>query len=884
MFAHVDLELAPRTTPFPIQVIVAHPVEEQPPAQIKIADQSAAQVCNVAYVVAASPQRREKFNGDGSGHVILHGDGHGKWNQPHLPVGKNHGCGKHDSVNSSRRSNGGNRHRYPGAVGIEQRLDQDVDATGAYSRQEKINVKTVGAPGALQVRAKHPKEEHVEQQVPDAAVQKYICQRLPKPQAMRDQQGHQAKFLIHSYRDNGREKKQQERLHQKRAGAGDYNISDRGGQHSTPTDSGAGGARVTWERTHRLKSKRGWPGSQSEWQGLVNRASKTYHIHPTTTEGRAVSEGHLFMKVHANRPAGYRWIISFFFLFLAFPGAGNSQSTGLKKLFSDYYEFRLREDPGQATFVGRADYNDRWDDPSPEHMRQYRDSMQQFVRRLKAIPDQGLSARDHLSYRLLDWQLQHEIAEVDVMSTYFTVNQMVGGHIDILSAVAVAPAKTVKDYEDQLSRIRALPRWVDRTIAAANLSIAEKKVQPRLVAQRMIGQLDIEMPSDPMQSPLLSAFTKFPASIPAAEQGRLEAAALDAYTHSFLPAWHKLRDYIADTYIPAARDSLGISDLPGGSQMYAFLVAQMTTTNYTPEQIHEIGLKEVTRIESEMLKIRQQLNFTGTAAEFSEQVLNAPRFQYHSGEEILIHARDIAKRIDPELPHLFKVLPRMTYGVAAIPLDRAATDSSYYEYPALDGSRAGYFYLKTTDPEKQSSCCLESTILHEAVPGHHLQIALANEIPDMPDFRKIYNYDAYTEGWALYAETLGSALHMYENPYEMYGYYQGQILRATRLVVDTGIHTQGWSREKAINYMYDAGADPSRDYIASEVDRYIAWPGQSLSYMIGQIKIQELRALAEKELGPKFDIRTFHDVVLRNGTLPLDILDEQVRDWIAHSR
>ncbi len=278
------------------------------------------------------------------------------------------------------------------------------------------------------------------------------------------------------------------------------------------------------------------------------------------------------------------------------------------------------------------------------------------------------------------------------------------------------------------------------------------------------------------------------------------------------------------------------------------------------------------------------MNFTGSPAEFSDQVLNAPRFKFHNEQEILVHGRDVAKRIDPELPHLFKVLPRMTYGVAAIPSDRARTSSEYYEPPALDGSRAGYFYMRTVDPEKQSSCCLESTILHESVPGHHLQIALANEIPGMPEFRKIYNYNAYTEGWALYAETLGSDLHMYETPYELYGYLQGQILRAARLVVDTGIHTKGWTREQAIDYMYGAGADPSRDFIASEVDRYIAWPGQALSYKIGQLKIQELRALAEKDLGPKFDIRTFHDVVLRNGALPLDILEEQVREWISQSR
>jgi uncharacterized protein (DUF885 family) len=574
----------------------------------------------------------------------------------------------------------------------------------------------------------------------------------------------------------------------------------------------------------------------------------------------------------------------FLALLLASPLAGQPQNSVLHKLFSDYYEFQLREYPGEATFVGRNEYNDRWDDPSPEHQRQYRKSLQQFLVRLQAIPEKPLSGQDRLSYRLLDWQLKDEVEYTETISTFNSVNHLVGGHLNIFSTVAVAPATTVKDYENQIARMRALPLWVDQTIAAANLSIAEKKIQPRLVAERELEQLDVEMVSEPLQSPLLKAFAKFPDSIPATDQQRLRASVVDAYTQAFLPSWHKLRDYVATTYIPAARESVGISQAPGGTAMYVFLAKHMTTTDYTPDQIHEIGLKEVARIQSEMLKIRQELSFTGTAEEFSDQILNAPRFRYHSEEEILTHGRDIAKRIDPELPHLFKILPRMTYGVAAIPADRARTSSEYYEEPALDGSRAGYFYMRTVDPEKQSSCCLEATILHESVPGHHLQIALAYETPGVPDFRKISEFTAYTEGWAMYAETLGSDLHMYETPYERYGQLQGELFRAARLVVDTGIHTQGWTREKAIDYMYASGADPSRDFMASEVDRYIAWPGQALAYKIGQLKIRELRTLAENELGPKFDIRSFHDIVLRNGSIPLSILEEQVRAWISRTR
>jgi uncharacterized protein (DUF885 family) len=590
------------------------------------------------------------------------------------------------------------------------------------------------------------------------------------------------------------------------------------------------------------------------------------------------------MRNRTTKPLKYGDFAAFVLLLFAFPQLGYSQNDNLHKLFSDYYEFQLREDPGQATFIGRTEYNDRWDDPSPEHQRQFRKLLQELLGRLQAIPEKSLTGQDRLSYRLLDWQLRDQIESQDTISTFYSVNQLIGGHLNIFSAMAIAPANTVKDYENQIARLRALPRWVDQTIAASNQAIAEKKLQPRLVANREAVQLDLEMVSEPLQSPLLKAFTKFPDSITSVEQERLRASAVDAYSQAFLPAWHKLRNYVLATYIPAARDSVGLSQMPGGAAMYAFFVKHMTTTDYTPEQIHEIGLKEVARIQSEMLKIRQQLNFTGTAEEFSDQVLNAPRFRFHSEQEILTHGRDIAKRIDPELPRLFKMLPRMTYGVAAIPADRAATSSEYYEQPALDGSRAGYFFMRTIDPEKESSCCLEATILHESVPGHHLQIALSFETPGVPDFRKISEFTAYTEGWAMYAETLGSALHMYETPYEQYGQLQGELFRAARLVVDTGIHTQGWTRDKAIDYMYGSGADPSRDYMASEVDRYIAWPGQALAYKIGQLKILELRTLAEKELGPKFDIRAFHDVVLRNGSIPLNILEEQVREWISQTR
>jgi uncharacterized protein (DUF885 family) len=560
------------------------------------------------------------------------------------------------------------------------------------------------------------------------------------------------------------------------------------------------------------------------------------------------------------------------------------QADGLHKLFDDYYEFKLREDPRQATSVGRSDYNDRWDDPSPEHGRQRRAGLEKMLERLRAFPEAQTAGQDRLSYRLMDWIVKSEIGDIDVLRTYTTIDHFHGGHLNVFSTMAKAPANTVKDYEDQIARLRALPAWVDQMIAAANLSLEQKRTQPRRVAELVVKELDGEMAPEAMQSPLLKAFQTFPESIPADQQKRLREAAADAYHTSFQPAWRKFRDYVANTYVPAARDSVGLSQMPNGAELYAYLVRRRTTTNYTPDQIHELGLKEVARIQIEMAAIRKELNFTGSVEEFSDQVLNAPQFRFHSEAEILAHGRDIAKRIDPELPHLFKVLPRMTYGVAAIPSDRARTAAPYYEGPALDGSRAGYFYLRTVDPEKASSCCMEALILHESVPGHHLQIALATEIPGVPEFRKIAGFTAYAEGWGLYAETLGAQLHMYETPYQRYGQLQSELFRAARLVVDTGLHTRNWTREQAIDYLYSSGANPSRDFMASEADRYIAMPAQALAYKIGELKIMELRGLAQKELGAKFDIRDFHDVVLRNGALPLDFLEEQVKQWIAETR
>lgn len=557
-------------------------------------------------------------------------------------------------------------------------------------------------------------------------------------------------------------------------------------------------------------------------------------------------------------------------------------NSGLQKLFAEYYEWSLRQSPENATAAGRKDYNDRWSDYSPSATEQEKRDLGAFLKRANVFRGTQLEDKDRLSLELLEHEIRDGIEDIDRMRSFDAINHFAGPHLGVFSITALSPATTVKDFEDRIARLGAIPNFVDGLIGAATVARAKGMIPPRVVIDRLLGQLDAQAKPPAGESPLLGAFKAMPASIPAAEQQRLRKAAEEAYTQSFQPSWQRFRKFVADAYTPQPRRSLAMSDLPDGKANYAYLVRVRTTTDYTPEQIHEIGKREVARIEKEMAAIRKEVGFKGTDQEFNDKVLNAPEMRFKSEQEILMHGRDIAKRIDPELPRLFRVLPRMPYGVRAIPADRARSAAPYYEGPALDGSRAGNFYLRTADPETQSKCCMEALILHEAVPGHHLQVALAREMQGVPDFRRNAFYGAYIEGWGLYAESLGSELNMYENAHERYGKLKSELMRSLRLVTDTGIHALGWSREQAIATMSGAkGAWITDDVISSEVDRYVAMPAQALSYKMGDLKIKELRARAEKRLGPKFDIREFHDVVLRNGALPLTILEREVDRWLA---
>jgi uncharacterized protein (DUF885 family) len=398
------------------------------------------------------------------------------------------------------------------------------------------------------------------------------------------------------------------------------------------------------------------------------------------------------------------------------------------------------------------------------------------------------------------------------------------------------------------------------------------------------AQVQSLLVDDPMKSPMFKAFQKFPETIAAADRERLLGEAKQAFNERVAPALRKLQGYLANSYLPAARESIAMSDMPNGKAWYAYQARASTTTRLTPEQIHQIGLAEVKRIRGQMDALIAETGFKGSFAEFCQFLRTDPRFFYDRPEDLVAGYRDIAKRIDPELVKLFGRLPRLPYGVTTVP-DYAAKSqtTAYYGNGSLVSGQPGWFYVNTYDLKSRPKWAMEALTSHEAVPGHHLQYSLVEELGELPGWRKWDVYPAFSEGWALYAETLGYEIGLYQDPYSRFGQLSNEMLRAARLVVDTGLHTMGWSRQQAIDYIKTNSARPEHDVVV-EVDRYIVWPGGAVCYKIGELKIRELRTYAEKELGPKFDIRAFHDLLLAHGQLPLALLEKNVKAWVEAQR
>ena len=571
------------------------------------------------------------------------------------------------------------------------------------------------------------------------------------------------------------------------------------------------------------------------------------------------------------------------FLLIAIAAPGQQpppRNDELHRLFKDYFENQLREHPEAATARGRTEYNDRWTDWSASSIERRAKSRQAYLDRVRPFLAAQLSEQDNLSARFLTYQLERE-AETETLDIYmFRMAQFFGAHVSVFRTIDVMPKNNARDYENIVARLNAVPVYVDQQIAIYRESIASGLVQPTVVVDRVAAQLRTQISQDAKTTDLLNAFRQWPAGIAGPERQRLLALANKAHAEAFLPAWRKLSEFVEKTYAPKARPGIGLTSVPDGKKLYAAQVRSMTTTPLTPEQIHEIGKSEVARLEKDMLAVARQSGFQGSVHEYEQKLASSPDQRFRSKEEMLAYCRNAAKVVEPELPRLFRHIPRLLYGIRAIPAAVEASTASNAQTPTPDWSRPGWFNLNTYEPEKQFKYDKEALVLHEAVPGHIFQGSIALELTGLPEFRQSGNLSAYSEGWALYTESLGSELGIYLDPASRFGHLDSERFRAVRLVVDTGMHALGWSRAQAVDYFTTHAPTES----LSEIDRYISWPAQALSYKMGQLKFVELRRRAERELGSKFDIRDFHDVVLRNGRLPMEMLEEVVAAYIGEKR
>jgi uncharacterized protein (DUF885 family) len=552
----------------------------------------------------------------------------------------------------------------------------------------------------------------------------------------------------------------------------------------------------------------------------------------------------------------------------------------LHTLFDAEWERTLEENPTMASGLGDHRYDALWPDRSRAAVHASHRADLAALERLAAIDRSSLPPEEQLNYDLFRRDLENRTARYEFRQYLNPLNHR-GGIQTANEITERLRFSTVADYENWIARLNGFGTYADQTLELMREGKEAGIVHPQVILERISGQLAGQVVDDPAQSPFYAPFRSFPDSIPAEEQARLADAGEAAIRATVLPAFVRFRTYFDETYLPAGRDTFGVWDQPRGEEYYAQRAAYFTTTDLTPREIHEIGLSEVARIRAEMETIREQVGFEGDLGAFMDHLRTDPEFYYDTPEELLEAYLAASKRADPELVKLFGRLPRMPYGVRPIP-DAIAPDTTtaYYSRPADDGSRAGYYYVNLYRPEVRPKYEIEALTLHEAVPGHHFQIALAMELGELPAFRRLGGITAFVEGWALYAESLGPEMGMYTDPYSKFGQLTYEMWRAVRLVVDTGIHQMRWDRQRAIDY-FRANAAKTEADIVNEIDRYIAWPGQALAYKIGELKIKELRARSESALGDGFDIRAFHDTVLGAGAVPLDVLESRINAWIG---
>ncbi len=556
-------------------------------------------------------------------------------------------------------------------------------------------------------------------------------------------------------------------------------------------------------------------------------------------------------------------------------------SEQFSEVLDDAWKFELEENPLFATETGDHRYDDQLPTVSLADSKRRNDATRVFLERLDDVDRSQLTPAEQVSYDIFARQQREALEAFDFQTHLMPISDRYGFHIEFPELPRNLSFVTVRDYENYIARLRGFDAYAAGHIELMREGVRRGMTLPAVIMQRFREPIEAQIVDDPEKSLLFSPLRDFPDTISEADRQRLRAAAKAAIIESVVPGYRKFLAFMKDEYVPNCRDTIAASALPNGRDYYRYCARKFTTVDdLTPEEIHAIGKAEVERIRGEMDKVIEDVGFDGDFAAFTEMLRSDERFYAKSSEELVKEVSAILKRIDGQLPTLFGKLPRMSYGVREVP-DFIAPQATfaYYQPPTGDGTRAGFFYINTYNLPARPLYMLESLSLHEAVPGHHFQIALQQELPTLPEFRKYSGITVFVEGWGLYAERLGQELGVYTDPYSDFGRLTMEAWRACRLVVDTGIHYLGWTRDEAIDYMRANSAMPLHD-VRAEVDRYIGWPGQALAYKIGELKIRELRAEAEQELGDRVDIRAFHDTVLGSGAVPLDVLEKNVRAWI----
>jgi uncharacterized protein (DUF885 family) len=568
--------------------------------------------------------------------------------------------------------------------------------------------------------------------------------------------------------------------------------------------------------------------------------------------------------------------------------ASTSPNAALDSLAEAYFDASLALSPVGATSLGDNRYNHIYTVGfSPDVRARARALTQEYEGRLQAIAPASLDAEHQLTYEIFRRELEENREGERFPSHLVPLNQFfnfTASFVQLGAGNGIHPFRTVKDYDDFLGRIRGFEQAIDITIANMREGMRTGVVQPRVLMERVLPQLSAHVVDDPTRSLFYGPITNLPASFSAEDRARLAAEYTAAIRDRVVPSFRKLHDFVRDEYMPATRTTVGLSALPGGRAWYEFQVRSVTTTDLTPEQIHEIGLSEVARIHREMETVMRQVGWQGDLKSFMQHMATDPRFRYTTREEMLADYRAAQARIDASTDRVFDLKPAANYEIRPVEEFRERSFSAGSYTPAsLDGTRPGLFYLNTYDPPGRPRYGMESLLIHEGSPGHHFQISIARELTNLPRLRRFGGYTAYAEGWGLYAETLGKELGLYTDPYQYFGFLSSELWRSIRLVLDTGIHAKGWTLEQATEYARQNSAN-SESNIQSEVERFVAIPGQGLAYKVGEMKITELRHRAEAALGPRFDIKAFHRAILEDGALPLDVLDAKIDRWIAAQR